>query len=145
MLGVLCFSVSSFNMVCLFRLKEAEKPFCERLHRVRDLMDRSKVSIEEVISELGQYLFTFVFLFSYSFSPVGCHFLTSLYCVWFMLSISLMFFKYSNIFPISESYFSFQVMVLQLSTQCPLPSSVSSTACSPGNAFQRATVVWRGQ
>uniref|UniRef100_A0A3Q1HAW2 ADP-ribosylhydrolase ARH3 n=1 Tax=Acanthochromis polyacanthus TaxID=80966 RepID=A0A3Q1HAW2_9TELE len=38
-------------------LKEAEKPFCERLHRIRDLMDRSKVSIEEVISELGQYLF----------------------------------------------------------------------------------------
>ncbi|KAM9355404.1 ADP-ribosylhydrolase ARH3 [Pholidichthys leucotaenia] len=34
-------------------LKEAEKPFCERLHRVRDLMDRSKISIEEVISELG--------------------------------------------------------------------------------------------
>ncbi|XP_041668556.1 ADP-ribose glycohydrolase ARH3 [Cheilinus undulatus] len=34
-------------------LKEAEKPFCERLHRVRDLMDKSKVSIEEVISELG--------------------------------------------------------------------------------------------
>ncbi|XP_030615051.1 ADP-ribosylhydrolase ARH3 [Archocentrus centrarchus] len=34
-------------------LKEAEKPFCERLHRIRDLMDRSKVSIEEVISELG--------------------------------------------------------------------------------------------
>lgn len=34
-------------------LKEAEKPFCERLHRVRDLMDRSTVSIEEVISELG--------------------------------------------------------------------------------------------
>ncbi|KAM4540648.1 ADP-ribosylhydrolase ARH3 [Fundulus diaphanus] len=34
-------------------LKEAEKPFCERLHKVRDLMDRSKVSIEEVISELG--------------------------------------------------------------------------------------------
>uniref|UniRef100_H3CU38 ADP-ribosylhydrolase ARH3 n=1 Tax=Tetraodon nigroviridis TaxID=99883 RepID=H3CU38_TETNG len=34
-------------------LKEAEKPFCERLHRVRDLMDRSKVSVEEVISELG--------------------------------------------------------------------------------------------
>lgn len=34
-------------------LKEADKPFCERLHRVRDLMDRSKVSIEEVISELG--------------------------------------------------------------------------------------------
>lgn len=34
-------------------LKEAEKPFCERLHRVKDLMDRSKVSIEEVITELG--------------------------------------------------------------------------------------------
>ncbi|KAM4543160.1 ADP-ribosylhydrolase ARH3 [Odontesthes bonariensis] len=34
-------------------LKEAERPFCERLHRVRDLMGRSKVSIEEVISELG--------------------------------------------------------------------------------------------
>ncbi|XP_062296349.1 ADP-ribosylhydrolase ARH3 [Scomber scombrus] len=34
-------------------LKEAEKPFCERLHRIRDLMSRSKVSIEEVISELG--------------------------------------------------------------------------------------------
>lgn len=34
-------------------LKEAEKPFCERLHRVSDLMHRSKVSIEEVISELG--------------------------------------------------------------------------------------------
>lgn len=47
---------SSFNMVCLFSLKEAEKPFCERLHRIRDLMSRSKVSIEEVISELGQYL-----------------------------------------------------------------------------------------
>ncbi|XP_026164376.1 ADP-ribosylhydrolase ARH3 [Mastacembelus armatus] len=34
-------------------LKEAEKPFCERLYRVRDLMDRSKISVEEVISELG--------------------------------------------------------------------------------------------
>nr|XP_057947342.1 ADP-ribosylhydrolase ARH3 [Doryrhamphus excisus] len=34
-------------------LKEAEKPFCDRLHRVRDLMDRNKVTIEEVISELG--------------------------------------------------------------------------------------------
>lgn len=43
----------------LCSLKEAEKPFCERLHRVRDLMDRSKVSIEEVISELGQYLMIF--------------------------------------------------------------------------------------
>uniref|UniRef100_A0A3Q4GWG2 ADP-ribosylhydrolase ARH3 n=1 Tax=Neolamprologus brichardi TaxID=32507 RepID=A0A3Q4GWG2_NEOBR len=41
-----------FN-VCFCSLKEAEKPFCERLHRIRDLMDRSKVSIEEVISELG--------------------------------------------------------------------------------------------
>uniref|UniRef100_A0A3Q2YTZ1 ADP-ribosylhydrolase ARH3 n=1 Tax=Hippocampus comes TaxID=109280 RepID=A0A3Q2YTZ1_HIPCM len=34
-------------------LKEAEKPFCNRLHRVRDLMDMDKVTIEEVISELG--------------------------------------------------------------------------------------------
>ncbi|XP_072314005.1 ADP-ribosylhydrolase ARH3 isoform X2 [Eucyclogobius newberryi] len=34
-------------------LKEAEKPFCERLHRVKELMNRSNVSIEEVISELG--------------------------------------------------------------------------------------------
>ncbi|XP_020775406.1 ADP-ribosylhydrolase ARH3 [Boleophthalmus pectinirostris] len=34
-------------------LKEAEKPFCERLHRVKELMERSNVSIEEVISELG--------------------------------------------------------------------------------------------
>lgn len=38
-------------------LKEAEKPYCERLHRIKDLMQRSKVSIEEVISELGQYHF----------------------------------------------------------------------------------------
>jgi len=45
-----------FKVYNLFsRLTEAEKPFCERLHRVRDLMGRSKVSIEEVISELGQY------------------------------------------------------------------------------------------
>ena len=42
-------------MLVLFsRLKEAEKPFCERLYRLRDLMDRSKVSIEEVICELGK-------------------------------------------------------------------------------------------
>ncbi|XP_028251244.1 ADP-ribosylhydrolase ARH3 [Parambassis ranga] len=34
-------------------LKEAEKPFCERLRKVRYLMNQSKVSIEEVISELG--------------------------------------------------------------------------------------------
>lgn len=34
-------------------LKEAEKPYCERLHRIKDLMQRSNVSIEEVISELG--------------------------------------------------------------------------------------------
>lgn len=60
--GVL-FCQSSFNMVFLSSLKEAEKPFCERLHRVRDLMDRSKVSIEEVISELGQYLLIFDFIF----------------------------------------------------------------------------------
>ena len=51
------------NTVSLSSLKEAEKPFCERLHRVRDLMDRSKVSIEEVISELGQYRLIFDFFF----------------------------------------------------------------------------------
>ena len=36
------------------RLKESEFPFCDRLHRVKDLMERNQVSIEEVISELGQ-------------------------------------------------------------------------------------------
>lgn len=50
------FILNILNLVFVSSLKEAEKPFCERLHRVRDLMDRSKVSIEEVISELGQYL-----------------------------------------------------------------------------------------
>lgn len=50
---------ASFNTTFLSSLKEAEKPFCERLHRVRDLMERSKVSIEEVISELGQHLLRF--------------------------------------------------------------------------------------
>nr|ACO09299.1 Hypothetical protein AF_1724 [Osmerus mordax] len=34
-------------------LKESEFPFCDRLHRVKDLMERNQVSIEEVISELG--------------------------------------------------------------------------------------------
>lgn len=52
-------------MVFLSSLKEAEKPFCDRLHRVRDLMERSKVSIEEVISELGQYLFIFDFILTF--------------------------------------------------------------------------------
>lgn len=46
----------SYHDEYVFSLKEAEKPFCERLHRVRDLMDRSNVSIEEVIFELGQYV-----------------------------------------------------------------------------------------
>lgn len=55
----------------LSSLKEAEKPFSERLHRVRDLMDRSKVSIEEVISELGQYFF-FFFLTLLTFPSVAC-------------------------------------------------------------------------
>lgn len=50
-----CVSILTLEFVS--SLKEAEKPFCERLHRVRELMDRSKVSIEEVISELGQCLF----------------------------------------------------------------------------------------
>lgn len=58
------------NMVSLSSLKEAEKPFCERLHRVRDLMDRSKVSIEEVISELGQYCLIFDFFLTFSFSDL---------------------------------------------------------------------------
>lgn len=49
-------------MMCRLSLKEAEKPFCERLHRVRDLMNRTKVSIEEVISELGKYQVYIVFL-----------------------------------------------------------------------------------
>lgn len=52
----------SFKILLLSSLKEADKPFCERLHRVRDLMDRSKVSVEEVISELGQYQFIFDFI-----------------------------------------------------------------------------------
>lgn len=56
---------TSFNTVFLSSLKEAEKPFCDRLHRVRDLMERSKVSIEEVISELGQYLFIFDFILTF--------------------------------------------------------------------------------
>ncbi|KAG5265503.1 hypothetical protein AALO_G00243210 [Alosa alosa] len=34
-------------------LNESEFPFCARLHRVKELMERNKVSIEEVISELG--------------------------------------------------------------------------------------------
>ncbi|KAJ8289412.1 hypothetical protein GJAV_G00001020 [Gymnothorax javanicus] len=34
-------------------LNEAEFPFCARLHKVKELMDRSSVSVEEVISELG--------------------------------------------------------------------------------------------
>lgn len=52
----------------LYSLKEADKPFCERLHRVRDLMDRSKVSIEEVISELGQF-------------SLSLHFIITLFCL----------------------------------------------------------------
>uniref|UniRef100_A0A4W5LY81 Uncharacterized protein n=1 Tax=Hucho hucho TaxID=62062 RepID=A0A4W5LY81_9TELE len=34
-------------------LNEPEFPFCYRLHRVKDVMERNSVSIEEVISELG--------------------------------------------------------------------------------------------
>ncbi|XP_036398466.1 ADP-ribose glycohydrolase ARH3 [Megalops cyprinoides] len=34
-------------------LNEPDFPFCARLHRVKDLMERNSVSIEEVISELG--------------------------------------------------------------------------------------------
>lgn len=48
------------NYLLLPSLKEAEKPYCERLHRIKDLMQRSNVSIEEVISELGQHLFVVI-------------------------------------------------------------------------------------
>ncbi|KAM6972856.1 ADP-ribosylhydrolase ARH3 isoform 1-T1 [Aplochiton taeniatus] len=34
-------------------LKESESPFCDRLHRVKELIERDNVSIEEVITELG--------------------------------------------------------------------------------------------
>ncbi|XP_073682965.1 ADP-ribosylhydrolase ARH3 [Garra rufa] len=34
-------------------LNLSESPYCSRLHRVKELMDRNSVSIEEVISELG--------------------------------------------------------------------------------------------
>ncbi|XP_010891210.2 ADP-ribose glycohydrolase ARH3 [Esox lucius] len=34
-------------------LNQPEFPFCKRLHKVKDLMERNNVSIEEVISELG--------------------------------------------------------------------------------------------
>lgn len=34
-------------------LKESEFPFCDRLHRVKELIERDNVSIEEVITELG--------------------------------------------------------------------------------------------
>uniref|UniRef100_A0A8C7G120 ADP-ribosylhydrolase ARH3 n=1 Tax=Oncorhynchus kisutch TaxID=8019 RepID=A0A8C7G120_ONCKI len=34
-------------------LNEPEFPFCYRLHRVKDMMERNSVSIEEVISDLG--------------------------------------------------------------------------------------------
>uniref|UniRef100_A0A8C8K4C7 ADP-ribosylhydrolase ARH3 n=1 Tax=Oncorhynchus tshawytscha TaxID=74940 RepID=A0A8C8K4C7_ONCTS len=34
-------------------LNEPEFPFCYRLHRVKDVMERNSVSIEEVISDLG--------------------------------------------------------------------------------------------
>lgn len=37
-----------------FRLNESEFPFCARLHRVKELLERNNVSVEEVISELGQ-------------------------------------------------------------------------------------------
>lgn len=82
---------SFMTMVSLSSLKEAEKPFCERLHRVRDLMDRSKVSIEEVISELGQYRFIFDFIMTFSFldlreflSPI--HPFLLVHCLFIVLS-----------------------------------------------------------
>lgn len=48
-----CCCLFFLNPMLFSSLKEAEKPYCERLHRIKDLMQRSKVSIEEVISELG--------------------------------------------------------------------------------------------
>lgn len=59
-------------------LKEADKPFCERLHRVKELMDRSKVSIEEVIAELGNGIAalhsvpTAIFCVLHCLKPVEC-------------------------------------------------------------------------
>lgn len=35
------------------RLNLAEFPYCARLHRVKELMEKNNVSIEEVILELG--------------------------------------------------------------------------------------------
>jgi len=53
--GMMVRTHQTFYILPSPRLKEAEKPFCERLYRIRDLMDRSKVSIEEVICELGKH------------------------------------------------------------------------------------------
>lgn len=166
-------------MVFLCSLKEAEKPFCERLHRVRDLMDRSKVSIEEVISELGQYLMIFDLIsrllrgFSLSiffWCPVSSfHILLLLFlskasnnqrlcqqehvaaaallCLFNMLVFGAASTPvcFSDFLSLNIFCLSFQVTALRLSTQSPLPSSASSTACSHGNAFQRSMAAWRGQ
>lgn len=59
-------------------LKEADKPFCERLHRVKELIERNKVSIEEVISELGNGIAalhsvpTAIFCALHCLKPVEC-------------------------------------------------------------------------
>lgn len=52
---VLCVIILSKNVLTgLFcRLNLAEFPYCARLHRVKELMEKNSVSIEEVISELG--------------------------------------------------------------------------------------------
>uniref|UniRef100_A0A4W5LXY7 Uncharacterized protein n=1 Tax=Hucho hucho TaxID=62062 RepID=A0A4W5LXY7_9TELE len=47
-------------------LNEPEFPFCYRLHRVKDVMERNSVSIEEVISELA------ITLQLYTLSPLPC-------------------------------------------------------------------------
>lgn len=41
------------HYVLFHRLNLSDFPYRSRLHRVKELMDRNGVSIEEVISELG--------------------------------------------------------------------------------------------
>ncbi|KTF71763.1 hypothetical protein cypCar_00030636 [Cyprinus carpio] len=45
--------VCKSHCVLFHRLSLSEFPYCSRLHRVKELIDRNSVSIEEVISELG--------------------------------------------------------------------------------------------
>lgn len=79
MWGVFLFFLK--NRVLFSSLKEAEKPYCERLHRIKDLMQRSKVSIEEVISELGQYFFVLQFISSFTQDLTRIFVYFHFYCV----------------------------------------------------------------